>query len=173
MSNDDLAAAARGLEGGHHSNPSRINLVDHALVDGGGSDAWYQPHRGKLANEVPYRGDLVLPAIDHIGERLGPNPARKRVRQACGSLIANVMYAHARAPETWVFYSRDRNHFAAFALARRYVPPFYTLATYHSRRRLFGTSGAHRAPKDPALAFSDLPLADPRQCLASCAARGH
>jgi hypothetical protein len=42
-------------------------------------------------------------------------------------LIANTLCAHARAPGTWVFYSRDRNYYGRMYRPRRYVPSSFTL----------------------------------------------
>ena len=69
---------------------------------------------------------LLRPAIvaEHLEVRLEPDGGDC----AQNALLANVLYAHLRAADTRVFYSRDKNHFARLSRARRSVPAFYTYA---------------------------------------------
>jgi hypothetical protein len=121
MPSDAIEAVACDLNSGSCSTVTVGSFHEMALIRGE-PDPWCPPHKGLLAGEVPFRNDLVLQLMDLIEGGLGLRPARKGLREACGALIANVLYAFARAPETWVFYSRDWNHYAACARARRYTP---------------------------------------------------
>ncbi len=125
MFNEDYAGNASDKNEG-------IGSVTPSLVDGVGlncdpkADPWYEPRSGLHSNEVPFRSDLGLQRPRLIEERLGLKPTRKGVGEARIALIANTIYAHARSADTWVFYSRDRNHYAE--QARRYSPSYYTFA---------------------------------------------
>ena len=77
-------------------------------------------------NEVPYRPHLRLRQDTDVLDRLGLKLSAQGTRQACLSLVANLMYAALRERAAWVFYSRDRNHYAAHAQMRRYRPAFYS-----------------------------------------------
>ena len=128
MSNDDFATAASNPDestGGAHLT---VNFVDEVRsVRGPEPDPWHEPHKGRLLNEVPFRTELTVGEWP-LAERLALTPARRGVADARSALIANVMYADARSAETWVFYSRDRNHYAERARARRYTCRWYTYA---------------------------------------------
>lgn len=91
-----------------------------------GADPWYGPRQGLHSNEVPFRSDLRFRRPRFVEKLLALKPLREEIREARCALIANIIYAHARSHDTWVFYSRDRNHYAE--QARRYSPPYYTFA---------------------------------------------
>ena len=105
---------------------SNDNFTGVALICDPGADPWYESGRGLLSNEVPFRPDLNLRQPESIEKRLALKLARKGVRAALCALIANLIYAYARAANTRVFYSRNRNHYAE--LVRRYSPSYYTFA---------------------------------------------
>ena len=118
------------------SNPCRLDEESGVLgnysdeiggVGGPDPDPWHEPHNGLLLNEVPFRIDLTA-ELGPVEDRLALPLARGGVAQVRAALIANVIYAQLRSPETWLFYSRDRNHYAERALARRYTSRCHTYA---------------------------------------------
>lgn len=123
MFNEDFAGDAGDNYEGIGSVTS-TPVDDIALICDSGAGPWSESGRGLLANEVPFRRDLNLRRLDLVEERLALKSMRKAVRRARGAVIANAIYAFAWSPDTWVFYSRDRNHYAE--QARRYSPSYYT-----------------------------------------------
>lgn len=76
-------------------------------------DPWHdRADRGRLANEVPFRPDLRLKGMQGLAERLALPVLEGAAGEARRVMLANVVYAAARGPETWVFYSRDWNFYA-------------------------------------------------------------
>lgn len=125
MSNDNFTGVAVDQDECEYSfTPTLVDGV--ALICDPGSDPWYESGRGLLSNEVPFRPDVNLRQPESLEERLGLKPAREGVGAARIALIANLIYANARSADTWIFYSRDRNHYAE--LVRRYSPSYYTFA---------------------------------------------
>lgn len=80
----------------------------------------------RLANEIPFRPHRRFRREADLLHRLGLTRLSQGAQQACLSLVANLMYTALHETETWVFYSRDKNHYAAHARIRRYRPSFYT-----------------------------------------------
>jgi hypothetical protein len=82
----------------------------------GNHDPWHDTiGRGKLANNVPFRPDLRLGARKLLVPLVGDSALKpSRLNDALSALLANALYAAGRGPEAWVFYSRDRNHYASF-----------------------------------------------------------
>jgi hypothetical protein len=102
-----------------------IDLADLAVA--GWSDDEARPRKGLLATEVPLRATLQVRDPEALAERLALAPADAAVAIQRFVFIANMLYAHARAPGTWVFYSRDRTFYARMRQLRRYMPPGFTL----------------------------------------------
>ena len=92
--------------------PSRLTAA--VIVDGQSSfDPWHDStKRGRLANEVPFRPDLRLACVAELEDRLGLPRLPASAHIARQVLLANLVYAAARSPDTCVFYSRDRNFYA-------------------------------------------------------------
>jgi hypothetical protein len=87
-------------------------------------DPWWIRNRPGLCNtELPFRTDVSLSCEAALEERVKLTK-NALLRDAQLALIANVVCAHFRRPGTWVFYSRDHNHYAE--RVRRYVPPYYS-----------------------------------------------
>ena len=82
--------------------------------------------RGLRVDEVPLRPDLTCCNADELYERIGCPSAHPTAIPAIALLVANVVEAQQRAPDTAVFYSRDRNHYSRSHLPDGYVPAFYT-----------------------------------------------
>ena len=114
-------------------------------------DPWHCPHRGLIANEVPFRPDLRLRA-GIAAELFGFEPRSEGDDCAQNALLANVLYAPV------VFYSRDHNHYAELSRARRYFPGFYTYAKMMS---------AVEALEDAGLIDHDKTAPSPFACLRS------
>jgi hypothetical protein len=82
--------------------------------------------RGLRVDEVPLRLDLTCCNANELYERIGCPLAHRTAVRAIALLVANVVEAQHRSPDTAVFYSRDRNHYSRNHLPDRYVPNFYT-----------------------------------------------
>src|SRR5688572_11241014 len=102
-----------------------IDPADLAVV--GWSEHEPRTQKGLLASEVPLRTDLRLRQPESLAARLALAPRAKSVLVLCLAVIANVLYACARALGTWVFYSRDRSFYAGLGHLWRYLPPDFTL----------------------------------------------
>jgi hypothetical protein len=76
----------------------------------------------RLDHEIPMRADLNLPSVDAPTQLLDL-PAIVDRGGALPIVLANLLYANARAPRLHVHYSRDRSHYSRL---RRYVPPGFT-----------------------------------------------
>jgi hypothetical protein len=107
------------------ASDSDINCAD--LDVAGWADDAPRPHTGLLATELPLRPNLRLRQPEPLTERLALPPAQGGCAVLRSVVVANVLYAHARAPGTWVFYSRDRSYYARMGRLRRYVPPSFSL----------------------------------------------
>ena len=97
-------------------------------IQGPEPDPWYRPRKGLLATDVPLRTDLGLQQPEILEDGLGLRQLKRGVNAARRVIIANVLYAYYRGSGTWVFYSRDTNHYAAMARAGRYLPSHYSYA---------------------------------------------
>ena len=106
----------------------RIGREALARVQGPEPDPWCVPEKGLLATEVPLRTDVGLQQPEILEARLGLRQLKRGVIAARGVIIANVLYAYFRGLGSWVFYSRDRNHYAVMARAGRYLPSYYSYA---------------------------------------------
>jgi hypothetical protein len=127
MSADDVARPFYPLEegswAGSWNEPSSCQLT---LLPAPVSDPWHRPRRGLLANEVPLRSELSLSPASVIEEALGLNPKLQKQHRAAVCLLANALYGYARSPDTFIFYSRDRNHYAEASKRPRYFPRWYS-----------------------------------------------
>lgn len=110
MSADDdtrlFAATDEELWTENWDEPSPCPLTS---IPGPQRDPWHRPQRGLLAYEVPLRSELSLSPASVIEEALGLNPTSKKQRCAAVGLLANALYGYSRSPDTFIFYSRDRN----------------------------------------------------------------
>lgn len=127
MSADDdtrlFAATDEELWTENWDEPSPCPLTS---IPGPQRDPWHRPQRGLLAYEVPLRSELSLSPASVIEEALGLNPTSKKQRCAAVGLLANALYGYSRSPDTFIFYSRDRNHYAKTRKRLRYFPTWYS-----------------------------------------------
>jgi hypothetical protein len=88
------------------------------------ADPWAgSAHKGLLPDEFPFRPDLMWLAAGDVVAALALSAPPAGVTTALSALIANLAYLALRGSGVWLFYSRDRNHYAG---AGPYCPPYYT-----------------------------------------------
>jgi hypothetical protein len=111
--------------------PTTVNTPeDDAVVQDATPDPTFDPwhdhdERGRLPEEVPFRFDLRVNHPQALQGRLGLPPVSQKVSAALNVLVANLWYARLRGAH-WVFYSRDRVHYATMRQAVDRCPTFYT-----------------------------------------------
>ena len=98
-------------------------------------------HRGLHSDETPFRLAIQLAADDeHVVNRLGLPRVPAPTAAAIGALVANCLDAQVHH-KTWVFYSRDRDHYSDVRRALRRCPTFYQLRTVTAAVDILETAG--------------------------------